>query len=206
MGFSLGANSIDNVMKGSDQVDKIYLGTDEIWSNSSFAPAEVTIGTQTWMAVNLDIDDGGDGIYAYDDNESNVATYGRLYTWSAAVRVASSINGWHLPSRTEWTTLQDFIGDSSSAGGLLKEVGFTHWSVPNTGATDTYGFTVLPSGFYEPSTETSYALGTSANFWTDTEYDATFSYVRAMTHSSASLIDQTSFKEDRGFSIRLIKD
>lgn len=68
------------------------------------------------MAVNLDVDDGLGGIYAYDNNEANVATYGRLYTWDAAVRVAASIEGWHLPSDAEWNTLTAYLGGTSVAG------------------------------------------------------------------------------------------
>ena len=86
--------------------------------------------------------------WAYDGNESNVATYGRLYTWYA---VTDSRNvcptGWHVPTDAEWTTLTTFLGGENVAGGKLKETGTTHWTTPNTGATNETGFTALPSGY-----------------------------------------------------------
>lgn len=54
------------------------------------------------MAKNLDINDGLDGIYVYGGNENNpdysynLATYGRLYTFDAAMRVDRNVEGWHL--------------------------------------------------------------------------------------------------------------
>lgn len=94
----------------------------------------------------------------YDNSNTNRDVYGGLYTWAAAMNgAASSItnpsgvqgvcpNGWHLPSELEWTELISFLGGESVAGGRLKEAGFTHWSSPNTGATNESGFTALPGG------------------------------------------------------------
>lgn len=104
----------DSVRVGNVDVDSIMLGGAKIWEKQTVTPPQfetVTIGTQTWMAVNLDVDDGGGGIYAYNDDESHVATYGRLYTWAAAIRVAVSVDGWHLPSYAEWTTLTTYLGE-----------------------------------------------------------------------------------------------
>lgn len=56
----------------------------------------VTIGNQIWMAENLAIDDGGEGIY------HSLETNEYYYTWDAAMRIANSIPGWHLPTTQEW--------------------------------------------------------------------------------------------------------
>jgi uncharacterized protein (TIGR02145 family) len=129
----------------------------------------VTIGTQVWMGENLKTTKyrNGDLIrttipatkgieseptakyqWAYDGNESNVATYGRLYTWYAVTDKRNVCpTGWHVPTDIEWTTLTTYLGGVRVAGGKLKETGTTHWQYPNTGATNETGFTALPSGY-----------------------------------------------------------
>lgn len=51
---------------------------------------EITIGTTVWLAKDLDIDDGGSGIYKRGDKV--------YYTLSAAQRIVSSLTGWALPN------------------------------------------------------------------------------------------------------------
>lgn len=60
-------------------------------------------------------------IYAYDNNNSNAAEYGRLNTWKTAVDAAPT--GWHLPTKEEWEELINAQGGASIAGGKLKETG-----------------------------------------------------------------------------------
>jgi len=143
----------------------------------------VQIGTQCWMAENLNIGtrinsiDGGtnnDGEqsnngtiekYCYDDNEIICNTYGGIYKWAEMVQYLNGASdtsnwdpvptsdvigicpsGWHLPSDAEWTVLTTFLGGDSVAGGKMKETGTVHWLAPNTGATNSSGFTALPAG------------------------------------------------------------
>jgi len=75
--------------------------------------------------------------------------YGALYNWYAATYSTGGASiapaGWHVPTLAEIRTLQTSIGGYAN-GGSLKEVLFTHWLTPNTGATNTTGFTALGSG------------------------------------------------------------
>jgi uncharacterized protein (TIGR02145 family) len=129
----------------------------------------VEIGTQTWMAENLKTTkySTGDLIgttspatlniiseitpryqWAYAGNEDNVSVYGRLYTGYA---ITDNRNvcpaGWHVPSRTEWLIMSEYLGGESVTGNKLKETGQVHWSSPNMAATNKTGFTALPGGF-----------------------------------------------------------
>ncbi len=55
-------------------------------------------------------------------------------------------SGWHIPSDEEFTQLTDFLGGEGVAGGKMKEAGYDHWNSPNTGATNSSGWTGLPGG------------------------------------------------------------
>jgi len=73
--------------------------------------------------------------------------YGKLYNWYAATDNRNLSNtGWHIPTSTEATTLQTYLGGGTNMGGKLKEIGFTYWLSPNTGATNEVGFNVRGNG------------------------------------------------------------
>jgi uncharacterized protein (TIGR02145 family) len=195
----------DSVRVGNVDVDSIMLGGAKIWEKPN-APVfdEVIIGTQTWMAKNLDVDDGLGGIYAYKNNEANAATYGRLYTWDAALRVAASVDGWHLPSDAEWTALTDYLGGASVAGGKLKEAGTTHWASPNEGATNESGFTALPGG-YRGTDGIFYAIGNSGYWLSATESSANYAWHRFMSYDLSD-VTSNNYNKEACFSVRLVKD
>jgi uncharacterized protein (TIGR02145 family) len=86
------------------------------------------------------------GVYCwYDNDTNNKATYGALYNWftiSDSRKLAPA--GWHIPTESEWTTLINFLGGESVAGGKLKATNL--WASPNTGANNSSGFTAFPRG------------------------------------------------------------
>ena len=193
----------------------------------------VNIGSQVWMAENLKTTkySNGDLIgttipatlnissestpkyqWAYSGVESNVATYGRLYTWYA---VTDSRNvcptGWHIPTDAEFKTVEDLLGGSIIAGGRMKEVGITHWESPNTGADNSSGFSALPGGnrwnVYVNADEIFQRLGKSAGFWTSTS--SLYGNVLAWSHSLQYHNDYVFIMQDDrkvGFSVRCVKD
>jgi uncharacterized protein (TIGR02145 family) len=189
----------------------------------------VTIGNQVWMAADLkttryrngdligttspatlDISSESTPKYqwAYAGDESNVATYGRLYTWYAATDSRNVCPaGWHVSTDAEWQTLIDFLGGDIAAQGKLKEAGTTHWHSPNTDATNESGFTALPGGNRfnnEPFT----GLGYGSHWWTATEYDAKFAWRRIMVNITLLPLDPTGGWADKkiGWHVRCIKD
>jgi len=195
----------------------------------------VTIGTQVWMAENLKttkyrngdligtttpaiLDYSGQSTpkyqWAVGGNESNVATYGRLYTWFAATDSRNICpTGWHLPTDAEWTTLITFLGGEDVAGGKLKESGTTHWKSPNTGATNSSGFTSLPVGNHWPEDNLFTNDGTYIFYWSST--DATgnayngwqwFLYIKFDGSFAAMSNGGDGDTGYSGFSVRCIKD
>ncbi len=102
----------------------------------------VKIGTQIWMAENLNYagPNGDIGRY-YDNDPANGEKYGRLYAWEEAMKVCPE--GWHLPSKEEWEILMNFAGGEKIAGKKLKAK--DGWFEDGNG-TDDYGFSALPGG------------------------------------------------------------
>lgn len=93
------------------------------------------------------------GAYAWYDNDEATYKYaqGALYNWYAVETGNLCAAGWHVPTDAEWTTLTDYLGGASVAGGKLKATGTIEaetglWHDPNTGATNETGFTALPGG------------------------------------------------------------
>jgi uncharacterized protein (TIGR02145 family) len=184
----------------------------------------VTIGKQVWMIENLQVGRyrNGDSIpNVTDDNQwselqtgaycdyknipGNSMVYGKLYNWySINDKRGIAPKGWHVPSVAEWTTLATYLGKDSIAGGKIKETGATHWQSPNTGATNTSGFTALPGGYcnYQGF---CHDLEYYGNWWSTKEVDSRNAEYRFVYWSSPVLYIGAYFKSN-GLSVRCLKD
>lgn len=161
----------------------------------------VTIGKQTWMAENLAYK-ASSGCWAYNNEQNNVATYGYLYNWETAKKVCPV--GWHLPSDVEWTTLTDYLGGASVAGGKLKEIGATHWNNTKTQATNETYFTALPGGYrYNDGIFSN--IGSHGNWWSATEDSTTNAYYQHMDCYDSNVY-RSHGVGSYGFSVRCVRD
>ena len=191
----------------------------------------VKIGTQTWMAQNLNYP--ASGSKCYDDQTSNCDTYGRLYDWATAMALPSSCNssncasqiktkhkgicpdGWHIPSNEELGTLVKYVDPnwssdySNVAGTKLKAK--TSWNDYNSicgprsgNGTNDYGFSALPGGYGSSGGYFS-TVGDSGLWWSASEYDSNSAYFRGMSYSSELAIRDT-FNKPILFSVRCLQD
>ncbi len=157
------------------------------------------IGSQVWMTQNLNYDTSG-ASRCYDNNENNCDVYGRLYKWDVARAVIPP--GWHLPSYSEMQTLATFVGGVNVAGGPLKATAF--WTQPNTGATNSSGFTALPGG--RDNNDGSFGWAGLIGFWWTSSADS-FSdpYYLQITYDTIRILVQNG-ASTKSFSVRCIRD
>lgn len=162
----------------------------------------VKIGTQTWMAENLNYTTSNS--WCYDDNVANCTKYGRLYTWHDALTACPS--GWHLPDDVEWTTLSNYLGGISIAGGKMKST-TDDWASPNTGATNSSGFSGLPGGYRKFDNGVFYSIGIYGNWWSRTQniYNRTHGNVKYLYRNNDNLEGGSSLKSN-GASCRCVRD
>ena len=189
----------------------------------------VTIGIQTWLMENLRVTHyrNGDiipmvtadaqwktlttGAYCYFDNStSNASLYGELYNWHAITDPRNICPaGWHIPADAEWAILSTFLGGRTTAGGTLKSTGTIEqdnglWFSPNTGATNSSGFTALPGG-YRINYGNYYSLGNVAYFWSSTDTLSTNAWNYILDANNENLNRNYNLKTN-GFSVRCCRD
>jgi uncharacterized protein (TIGR02145 family) len=208
----------------------------------------VVIGTQTWLTENLkttkylngdligttnpstlNISDETEPRYqwAYGGNESNVATYGRLYTWFAATdnrKVCPT--GWHVASDPDWTIMENYLNnngynfDGSTSYTEYNKIAKSlasksYWKqsdkVGSVGNTDypefqnKTGFSALPGGT-RSNLGSFTALGEVGYWWLSTESDALFAYVRNIYYANYNVNRIGNHKRELGLSLRCVKN
>ena len=185
----------------------------------------VKIGTQVWMKQNLKTLKYRNGAViptglsdadwttttngactSYNNDPANTAIYGKLYNWYAVADPAGlcPIN-WHVPSDSEWTTLSTYLGGNLIAGGAMKEAGLTHWASPNTGASNSSGFTALPTGFRSGSSGTYSNIFVDGNWWSASQYSLTNANYLYLKYSD-TYVNRSSAPKGYGFAVRCLRD
>ena len=187
----------------------------------------VQVGSHCWMAQNMNLGTRINGSlgqsnnsiyekYCYNDLESNCDIYGGLYQWNEMMQYSMTPGvqgicpaGWHLPTDEEYTTLSTLLGGPDEAGGAMKEAGLAHWFSPNTGATNSSGFTALPAGIRNYVGAFGADLGQRGTFWTSTfneppTFDCSWNY--NLYYNSDGLERNGGAMLVNAFSVRCVKN
>ena len=184
----------------------------------------VKIGDQVWMSENLKTSSFNDGTeiplvtdaavwatlnspgYSWynNDKETYKEPYGALYNGHTVSTGMLCPTGWHVPEREEWQELMEFLGDTITGGGKLKEAGALHWQTPNEGADNSSGFTALAAGirYFEGSFNSMlYFTG----FWSATEIGYYDEWYLSLYFGDA-LVKMNHISKNHGFSVRCLKN
>ncbi len=196
----------------------VIIGTQE-WMAESLRVTHYPNGdaipyiTDNTVWANL-ADNNTDDAYSFYNN-GNTTDYGALYTYAAAIadnwtrdnnaNQGICPDGWHIPTDAEWTRLTDYLGGLSVAGGKMKEAGTTHWNSPNTGATNSSGFTALPGGYRDYGGGTFLIVGYYGGWWSSTEGSSSLAYGRGLVYDLAD-VGRDDDNKSYGFCVRCIRD
>ena len=164
------------------------------------------IGLDTWMIENLNYYTNN-SVYFQNDSSEYAKTFGRLYLYNEAEQVCPQ--GWHLPTREEWTNLVNFVANDNEAGIAMKVPGTKLWNDDsNNEMTNESWFSVVPSGSAnnENSSPEFSEVGDKAIFWAQSE-DQEWSYGRMFSSINGEAAEiQTRINNSDLFSVRCVKD
>lgn len=194
----------------------------------------VKIDNQLWMAENLKVTHyrNGDaiphvtddstwvnlttGAYCnYDNNDTLVATYGRLYNWHALIDPRGlEPAGWHVPTDAEWKELEMYLGMSQSDADVgekwrgtdegTKMKSASGWKENGNGS-NSCGFSALPGALRSYDGKFTGMMGYLAPFWSSSDYDSDYVWYRVLQWNNSKVRRKLGVKI-RGFAVRCVKD
>ena len=137
-------------------------------------------------------------------------TYGAYYNWWAVKYNVGGTTiaptGWHVPTYADWTTMYKIIDPPGGWNCVneMREVGTAHWHAPNTGATNSSGFTLLPGGYRNDDGTWPPDLTYDCAFWySDGSDPPPFSSVSFGVYDSWGVL---TAGPNTGIQIRCVKD
>jgi uncharacterized protein (TIGR02145 family) len=216
---SLGTNYGSEYSFTTSAVPSMVCGTSVVSDIDGNSYNTIQIGAQCWIKSNLKAtkyrngdaiptgynnNDWGttiSGAYAiYNNDTSLISLYGLHYN-GFAVNDPRGIcpTGWHVPTDNEFNLLGNTLGGDSVAGGAMKAVNLG-FSAPNTGATNSSGFSAVAAGYFGP-------MGGNTDLWVNGYFWSANSgnWVRRVYYLD-SAVHRHSYGSTWGFSVRCLRD
>jgi uncharacterized protein (TIGR02145 family) len=179
------------------------------------------IGTTVYASFDLDKSNEIKPAYqwAYNGMKSNVALYGRLYTWYTVIDSRNVCPvGWHVPTDSEWTTLTVYLTDNGygydgNGDKIAKSLAATlGWGESGTAgnigcdqaSNNRSGFTALPGGTRFPYGSFG-GIVSEGIWWSTTKSDTTGAWNRSLYYSQ-SIIERGAWNRRIAYSVRCLRD
>ena len=149
----------------------------------------------------------------HSNANANVNTYGRLYTWTSAVKADADgqvtpvdgyvqgicPSGWHIPTKVEMDALKSLSAEDIRTTEL--------WTQPNSNTNSTQ-FTALPAGMYKASLSRFEGLGSQTDWWyiasTPGSETQIFASLQAVYYCDTAI--EGNPNADDGLSVRCVKN
>jgi len=180
----------------------------------------VTIGTQTWMKENLKVTHYNTGVpipnvknsnvwdtlttgaraYYNNDSAGYAPVHGALYNWYAVANLCPA--HWHVPVDNDWIVLTGYLGGTNIAGGKLKSI--AGWNSPNSGATNSSGFSAKAGGDRYDSGPYNY-IGFYGHWWSSTANGGNLRWALLLSYDTAQALTYY-FNVNNGFAARCVCD
>jgi uncharacterized protein (TIGR02145 family) len=157
--------------------------------------------------------------YNNDQAAYTANKFGALYNWYA-INSATNGNknvcptGWHVPTDAEWNILIANLDpsynptangyQSATAGGKMKSTGTQYWISPNTGATNSSGWSGLPGGGRN-NDGTFGSIGDNGHWWSSTESNTYGAWLRYLFYDYG-VVYRNNYVKTNGFSVRCLRD
>ncbi|MEI7620736.1 MAG: FISUMP domain-containing protein [Candidatus Falkowbacteria bacterium] len=193
-------------------------GTSGTYGNESYPT--VSIGSQCWMAKNLNIgtvtslfsSQENNGVlekYCSDDDINNCLSYGGLYQWDEAMQYSVSEGvqgicpiGWHIPTDSDQNTLDQTLNDTT-----CNYARSWVWGCANAGTKlqsgGTSNFEALLAGRRDLDGSLDYRT-TNAYFWSST-VSGLNAFCRILINSSSG-VNRYGYSRNYGNSVRCLQN
>ena len=187
----------------------------------------VAIGSQTWMAQNLNY--GAENSWCYDNENENCKVYGRLYSWTSAMDLPAKFaeesasselhkehrgvcpEGFHMPTSADMKALIAYMKkhnkhDREKIGTLLKMKFSWMHSEEWPDGTDRFGFGAMAGGF-KNAKGVFKEMGKDADFWV-AEESRTPSHAPYwnLYYDNDSFLGDYSKNKKYAYSVRCLKN
>jgi len=153
------------------------------------------------MSISCDITGISDSTYR--------SGYGLLYNWYAVSNFRGlAPTGWHIPTLSEWQTLQTYLGGDVSAGIAVKEI--TTWLNFST-RTNSSGFTAVSAGmrtinFNNGQPSEFQFMGSHTRFIASDQFSPGQNNGASLSCNSDDLYTGRIGSDTDGVSVRCIRD
>ena len=150
----------------------------------------IKIGSNTWMAENLNYKT--ENSWCYNNDDSSCKKFGRLYDWETALTICPE--GWKLPSRSDFNVL---IANHKDPRFIRST---EEWK--NDDGLNFWGFNLLPAGGFKAGD--FFDAKVSAYLWSSDAFADSESYALFVNYYGDSSVK--SYSRKAGYSVRCIKE